>query len=82
MDWKRYNNLGKIDIFNILIRPINEMGSFVHLFSRPVIKSDMGSGPALGMGRGGLSQPKRLSCPPNQNVGKDSVTNFYDLCID
>ncbi len=40
------------------------------------------SGPALGMGRGGLSPPKRLSCPPNQNVGKDSVTHFYDLCID
>ncbi len=40
------------------------------------------SGPALGMGRGGLSPPKHLSCPPNQNVGKDSVTNFYDLCID
>ncbi len=36
------------------------------------------SGPALGMGRGGLSPPKRLSCPPNQNVGKDSVTNFYE----
>ncbi len=42
VDWKRYNNLGKIDIFNILTRPINEMGSFVHLFSRPVIESDMG----------------------------------------
>ncbi len=40
------------------------------------------AGPALGMGRGGLSPPKRLSCPPNQNVGKDSVTHFYDLCID
>ncbi len=40
------------------------------------------SGPALGMGRGGLSPPKRLSCPPNQNVGKDSVTHYYDLCID
>ncbi len=38
------------------------------------------SGLALGMGRGG--PPKRLSCPPNQNVGKDNVTHFYDLCID
>ncbi len=28
--------------------------------------------PALGMGSCGLSPPKRLSCPPNQNVGKDS----------
>ncbi len=37
-------------------------------------ESDFGTTPALGMGRGGLSPPKRMSCPPNQNVGKDSVT--------
>ncbi len=42
-DLEEVNNLGKIDIFNILTRPMNEIGSFVHLFSRPVIESDMGS---------------------------------------
>lgn len=42
IDWKRYNNLGKIDIFNILTRPINEIGSFVHLFNRSIVESDRG----------------------------------------
>lgn len=31
--WKRYKNLGNIDIFKTLTRPIIEMGSFVHLFT-------------------------------------------------
>ncbi len=32
--------------------------------------------------RAGSRHGHRLSCPPNQNVGKDSLTHFYDLCID
>ncbi len=32
----------------------------------------------------GWAKPTQTSVLPipNQNVGKDSVTNFYDLCID
>ena len=32
IDWKRYKNLLKIDIFRTLMRPIKDMGNFVDLF--------------------------------------------------
>ncbi len=55
---------------------------YIYMSAFIIISVVLVTGPALGMGRGGLSPPKRLSCPPNQNVGKDSMTHFYDLCID